>query len=881
MNPHLISPEDLLKKLNTNLSTGLTESQVEENRSKYGANQLSKEPPVPLWKQIIEALKDPMLLILLVAAGITLAVNLVKYFTGEPTEFIELVGIVVAIALSVTITIVMEGRSQKAFEALNKINDNISIKVLRNGQLTQIPVDQIVVGDLVEVETGDKIPADGRLISSTSLNVDESALTGESSPAKKDAQRTLTGEVPLAERCNMVYSGCFVTSGRGLILITAVGDDTEFGKIAQELSSVDQSTTPLQEKLDQLGKKITMISVVATIIIFIVQVVRLFLNHTVTFAGVGDIFITSIVLIVAAVPEGLPTTMAISLALNVIKMAKQNALVKKMVACETIGSVNIICSDKTGTLTENKMTVGEILTMKGYCKPEKLTDEFLIANFAVNSSGNITKRKDQTYEFIGSPTECSLLVALDKSGYDYKSLRESANVVHSYPFSSDNKNMTTVIRDNGQLIAFTKGSPEKILSMVDETEEVKQQIQEEFTKFQRQAKRILAFAHKQTDVEEDYDTRRQEIESNMIFDGFVVISDPIRKEVYAAVDSCKNAGITIKMLTGDNIVTATSIASELGIISNENQVYHASNIEKMTDDQLERVIDNIRVIARSTPSTKMRIVNMLKKRGNVVAVTGDGINDAPALKNADVGIAMGITGTEVSKEASDIVLLDDSFSTIVNSVKWGRGIYENFQRFLQFQLTVNLSAVFTVFVSAISGMAAPFSAIQLLWVNIIMDGPPALTLGLEPVRDNIMEDQPTKRGAGIVTGAMFRSILINGLFISVVALWQRLGNFLGAAPGQESSVLFTLFVLFQLFNAFNARCLGTKSIFQSFGKNLTLVYVILATFLLQVLITQFGGRAFNTAPLDLFMWIKVVAAALSVVVVAELSKWIIKLFSKK
>lgn len=878
------SAQTVVKHLNTDSANGLTDGQVAESAEKYGINQMTKAKNKSVFKRIWEALTEPMVMVLVFAGLITLAVNIIRLVRGSHTEFIECAGIAVAIILSVSITIIMEGRSAKAFDALNKIGENIQIKTYRNGQLTKISQEKLVVGDIVKLEVGDKIPVDCRLIECTSLSVDESPLTGESAPVKKDANLILEGEkIALAERKNMVYGGCFVTAGNAVAVVTGVGDGTELGLIAKELSVVDTTITPLQEKLKKLGKKITIIGASAAALVFVIQLIKLFAISNVNFESVQEVFITSIVLIVAAVPEGLPTIVAVSLALNVIKMAKQNALVKKLVACETVGCISIICSDKTGTLTENKMTVTSVYSLGGEIKPEELTDANLIRNFVLNSSGNVQLREDKTYNFIGNPTECALLVAYNKTNPDmtYLQMRDSNITEHNYPFSSELKKMTTIVREDKSLVAYAKGAPEIIIEMCKLDAEQKQKMLDAIGSYQKQAKRVIGFSHKTVKPFDDYETARINVEKDMIFDGFVVITDPIRKEVYAAVASSMKAGVGIKMLTGDNIITARAIAAELGIIDNDNQVFNAIDIENMNDEQLEKNISHIRVVARSTPLTKLRIVNMLKKMGEVVAVTGDGINDAPAIKNADVGIAMGITGTEVSKEASDIVLLDDSFSTIVKSVHWGRGIYENFQRFIMFQLVVNLSAVVVVIASIIFGFESPFSALELLWINIIMDGPPALTLGLEAMHKDLMDRQPTSRNASIVTKNMFIRIALNGCFISALFLIQTFTNFMGAGSVEEKkTVLFTLFVVFQLFNAFNSREMGDNSIFGSLLKNKVMLLVMLVTFGLQVVITQFGGVIFGTVPLGIIMWLKIVGIGVTVIVFSEIYKLITRIVKK-
>ena len=923
-NAFYMSREELLQAAGTDPERGLSESQVQASRQKYGANTFVRTGTESMLKRIWDASTEPMLLMLLFAAIITLAVNITRYFTGGEYNFLECAGIFAAIFLSVAITIVTEGKSAKAFEALNKINEDTLIKVLRGGEPQLIPQKDIVIGDILLIETGDKIVADGRLISGNDLSADESALTGESLPVKKNATFTCQENTPVAERACMLYSGCFVSGGSGTMLVTGVGNDTEFGQIAQELSSIEKTTTPLQEKLDRLGKGITILGSSAAAIVFLIQIIQFAMNHTISLDTVSEAFITSIVLIVAAVPEGLPTIVAVSLALNIIKMSRENALVKKMIACETIGCVNIICSDKTGTLTENKMTVQKIYAGGRLLDPEDLafpaktpaeaslqpeeartareadapaavaaasdspdlriasapadapsaidreTARALLRNYCINSNADITW-EDGSWTFIGNPTECALLAAAHKAGSDYQQLRKEADIVRIFPFSSQNKDMSTIVNEDGRLMLYTKGNPEKILSLCSNVSaEETAHIQKLMENFQDKAGRLLAFAHKELACFNG--EKQQELEQDLHYDGFVAISDPLSPDVYDSIRDCRRAGIEVKMLTGDNIRTARAIAEELHMLQDGHLAVEASEIESMSDEELKKALPKISVIARSTPLIKMRVVKVLKEEKNVVAVTGDGINDAPAIKNADVGIAMGIAGTEVTKEASDMVLLDDSFSTIIKAVQWGRGIYENFKRFIQFQLTVNVSSVVVVIASILAGFPAPFTALELLWINIIMDGPPALTLGLEPIREDLLKHPPTKRNANIISRKMLIRIFANGIFISIVFMLQHFTNFLGATQTEEATVLFTLFVLFQLFNAFNCRELDDTPMFKNLLNNKLMLGVFLIVLVLQILITQVGTAVFETTPLSAAMWGKMLLTAFSVVVINEICK---------
>lgn len=872
------SAAETLKRLGVDPRRGLSTEEAALNRRRYGENSFTKKKPVSMLRRIAEAAREPMIIMLIAAALITLGVNIARGLSGGEADLIECAGIFAAISLSIAITVAMEGRSARAFEALNRITDDAKVRVIRDGEAELIPQREVVVGDIISVETGNKFPADARLIESSSLTADESALTGESMPAGKEAEAVFADpETPLAERANMLYSGCFATGGGGLAVVTAVGDATEFGKIAGELSAAESSATPLQEKLAKMGKRIALLATGTAAAVFLIQLASFIAKGAASLETVSEAFITSIVLIVAAVPEGLPTIVAVSLAINIIKMSKHNALVKKMAACETIGGINVICSDKTGTLTENRMTVTDVCGGGEPRGPRELGAGALIDNFCLNGTAEVRFEEGKA-AFIGNPTECALLVAAHDVGFDYRALRRERNVLHTFPFSSETKNMTSVATDGTSITAYTKGSPEKILSMCSMTDGERREAAARITEFQERARRVIAFAHRELSPGEDYGSSREAIESGMAFDGFAAIADPLRADVFEAVERCRGAGIDVKILTGDNLTTAAAIAGELGLLDEGHCAAEARELEKLSDAELAERLPAIRVIARSTPSIKTRVVRILKTLGNVVAVTGDGINDAPAIKNADVGIAMGISGTEVSKEASDIVLLDDSFATIVRAVQWGRGIYRNFQRFIQFQLTVNLSSVLVILLSVVAGFQAPFTAIQILWINMIMDGPPALTLGLEPVRGDLMDQPPIRRDANIVSRGMLWSITINGLYITAVFMAQHWTNFLGGTEAELSSILFTLFVVFQLFNAFNSRALGDVSILRSFGSNRLMLGVFALTFALQVLITQYADGLFRTVPLPLAMWLKIIALGFSVILLSELVKLARRIF---
>lgn len=853
---HSLSTSEVLRRLDSSEESGLTENGVKTSSAK-GVNVITEKKRKPLFIRIIEELTEPMMLILLAALVITVTVNTITCIRGGGFDFVEIIGIAVSIVISVGISLIMEGKSGKAFDELKNQAKAVKVKAVRSGKTVLLPAERLVCGDVVLLETGDKAAADMRILSCDAFAVDESPLTGESNPVNKKAD-TVSFLTPLAERKNMVYAGCFVTAGSARAVVTEVGDNSEIGKVARSIDNEDNET-PLARKLAKLGKIITVLGGVVALLVFAAQFIKLAVSGALSLSGVSDIFITSIVLIVASVPEGLPTVVAVSLALNVIKMAKAGALVKRMSACETVGGVSVICSDKTGTLTENKMTVKDIVIVGD--------KNALMKNCAINSTADVDYGKTVP-AFYGNPTECALLVYYDKHDKQgYGAARKSADIVARHPFSSEVKRMTTLVREGGETVAYMKGAPEVVLSLCGLRPDEEKHYMKMIERYQRGAGRVLAFAHGRVSK-----TDRTSAEKGLSLDGFAVIADPVRKEVYAAVKEAKRAGIEVVMLTGDNPLTAAAIAAELGI--SEGEPLTGAQVDAWSDEELLARIDGIKVVARSTPQTKLRIVAAFKTAGKVVAVTGDGINDAPAIKSADVGIAMGITGTQVSKEASDIIVLDDSFATIINAVGWGRGIYENFQRFIMFQLTVNLAAVLTVIASVLIGFEAPFNSLELLWINLIMDGPPALTLGLEKISADLMSRKPIGRDAPIVTKKMLVRIVLSGVYMAAVMLLQTAFNFLGISCGaaKEKTVLFTLFVLFQVFNSFNARQPGLKSVFPTIAENKLMLLVMAVTLVLQVLITQFGFAVFGTVPLTALDWLKIVALALTVVLFTELYK---------
>ncbi|MBU3130033.1 calcium-translocating P-type ATPase, PMCA-type [Clostridium tagluense] len=902
---------EVLDELKVDSSVGLSSSEVKERLEKYGANEFTKQEKGSIWDSVKEAITEPMMIILLVAAVISALVGEVE----------DAIGIVCAVAVGIGIGIFTEGKSQKAADALSKMTENIEVKVTRNGKIIQVNKNDLVPGDMVLIETGDMVPADGRLISSIDLMVREDMLTGESEDVSKDSEVVIEMEnikskdknivqdpIP-AKQLNMVFGGTLVAYGRASFVVTSTGDSSQMGEIAKNLEDSDLQT-PLQAKLGDLGGKISKVSSAIAAVLFIVMIVKMVMAKTISpdtsgiFAFLQSVepiktaFVVCVALIVAAVPEGLPTMINMTLAITMQKMAKINALVTKKEACETIGSVSVICSDKTGTLTQNRMTVEKVYLNGKFKERNELSDgnNYFIDNCLVNSTADIQKEGKEV-KYLGSATECALLLYNDAC--DYVQQRQSAKIAHQIPFSSKRKRMSTVIEGEDGSTLLTKGAPEIVLELckyehvncmeVELDEARRREISNEIEKLQKKSMRVLGFAYRNIDEEVAMASEQGTLENDLVFTGFVGIKDPLRLDVKEAVETARNAGVATKMLTGDNINTAIAIGEELGLLNGKNRAVEASYIDTLTDEELRQEITTISIVARSKPDTKMRIVIALQNNGEVVAVTGDGINDAPALTKADVGIAMGIAGTEVSKNAADIILTDDSFGTIVKGIKLGRGIYENFQRFIQFQITVNIIAFLTAILSVVFDFQMPFTTIQLLWVNIIMDGPPALSLGLEPVRDAVLNRKPTNRNASIITKQMMKSMLLNAIYITGIIMVQMKFDILGAGfpkegvtgPNEMQTVLFALFAFSALFNAFNCREFGANSILPSLTKNTIFLKIITVTAVAQIFVTEVFSGFFNAVPLSVTMWLKIILLSSLVIVVNEIAKLVMKPFVKK
>lgn len=957
--------EEALKKYSSHVANGLNNEQVVKNREKYGKNEITPSEKDPLWKQFLEKFKDPTIIILAICAFISTLIGIYEGHT--PWEGI---GIFVAITIATTVGFWSEYKADKAFETLKADNENIDVKVIRNGNLVVISTKELVSGDVIEIESGDKIPADAILLNSIDLTVDESLMTGESMPVTKSH-----------DNVNMI-GGTMVVTGYGRAVVDKVGDNMQMGAILRSLSSNEEEQTPLQFKLGKLAELISKVGTSAAALIFFALFTSfvissdhvilsdsaktgtiIFLLATVLVTAIGlfkgnskikklaavggpliaalglffvsfiignlqetrleaiqevlNFFIIAVTIIVVAVPEGLPMAVTISLALSMRKIRQDNNLVRKMMATETIGSVNVICSDKTGTLTQNKMTVQEIyFSGKNYDKAKfsELTgvDMFEVVKIllAANSTANITHEDDGKVKIIGNTTEGAMLTWLNEMGVDFKSIQEIRDTMPVYDrlsFNADRKMMSTVtgfeegtslegLKDKNSpaldkikksKLVLVKGAPERIVPLCIEasvgtgTEDIKKQkdsINKQIKGMADKAMRTIALAYKT--VSEDKTIDRDNIEKDLIFLGIIGISDPIREDVPAAVKRAKDAGIDVKMVTGDNINTATAIAKEAGLLDQGWVSMEGGEFRQKSDKELLAVLKKLKVLARATPSDKERLVSLIQQQKLVVAVTGDGTNDAPALKKADVGISMGLKGTDVAKEASDIVLTDDNFGSIIKAVHWGRTLYENVQKFLQFQLTINVSALAIAFLSPLLNIIfpsanfsnLPLTVIQLLWINLVMDTLAALALGLEPPRDEIMDEKPKRREESFLTKNMIFNILSMGGYFTVFILLLQTFDFMGVKGLQgefaSSSVLFTTYIFLQVFNLLNARSIKTgTSILKNLSKSKSFLTVLTLIVVMQVIITQFGGEFFRTQPLPLDMWAKIVGVgALTLVI---------------
>lgn len=846
MKKQLTAYENLYKDIAYS-KNGLTASDVEESRKKYGANILTDNKKITFMQRIISAITEPMVLILIFALLITVGVNIGNYLGGSEVDFFEPIGIFLSICVSVGLTVFMERKSEKAFETLKNITDNISVSVLRDGEKRIVSSSDVCVGDILFVDAGEKVVADCLILNSDGLEADESTLTGESVNVKKIEYKQ--GHI---YENNILNSGTYIKSGSATTIVLAVGDSAKIGSIASGLSDNDISA-PLAVKLTALSKKISIFGAISAVVVFALTVCRMALAGKFTFLGLKDAFVSAIVLLVAAVPEGLPTTVAISLALSVVRLAKSNAIIKKLVAAETVGCVSVICSDKTGTLTIGKMEVDCFVSGGKQIDGKNKDFRCFYKNIVYNSSASFVADGKNLFS-AGNSTERALIDYLFKDcPNDLEKERAKARITDRLPFSSEKKYMSTTVIENAVKTTYIKGGIEVVTDLCGLDKQTRNRLISQAMPYENAAERVLAFA--------------RVVDNVYIYDGFCAITDKVRPEVIDSVKECKSAGIDVKILTGDNKETALAVAKKLGVFADENCLT-GNEVDCLNDDELIEKLKYCSVVARCLPETKLRIVKLLKKSGEVVAVTGDGVNDAPAVKCADIGIAMG-DGSEITKEASDIILLDNSFSVIVKAVSFGRNIYKNFQSFLFFQLTVNFSAVGLILAFLILGYAPPFTALQLLWINVIMDGPLALSLGLEKRSDEFLDEKPVKRTDDIVSKRSLIRIVLHSAYAVLIIVLQKIFNILNVEPFQSDSVIFSLFVLLQMFNAVNARELGSKSVFDNFWSNKLFCALLCATVCAQILFTQYCQGLFDTVNLDLLAWIKIILISGSVIVISE------------
>lgn len=872
------------KGLHTNLDTGLDDKQLsEEGRFArmrvFGANKTEPPPCKTLFELMLEALEDATLKILIVAALVSLALG---FYENPSSGWIEGTAILVAVVIVVMVTSLNDYSKEQQFRRLSQVADDKLIKVMRRGAQQQVSVYDLIVGDVVELGTGDEIPADGLVFGSHNMKVDESTMTGESDAIKK------------GESDPFLISGTSVTEGVGRMLVVAVGVHSQKGKI-KALLQKEQEDTPLQEKLEIVAAAIGQLGLVVAILTLTVLVGQF--GWKLYSSGQGfelhmleeliGFVITAITIVVVAVPEGLPLAVTISLAYSMMKMLKDNNLVRHLDACETMGGATNICSDKTGTLTENRMTVthawigrkmfGNNLPTKKDLSPE--VHRALVEGIAINSTAYITKNKEKnTPEFIGSKTECALLVLVEKLSGNYDQVRRSLQIAQLYPFSSERKRMSTLLEAQGgeEHRIYTKGASEIVLQYCDkivspegkvtplgeeEKEEIRVQVIEQFA---AQGLRTICLAYGDFPPQKDWE---EPPEHTLTCIGIVGIKDPVRKEVPAAVAECKKAGITVRMVTGDNILTAKKIAEECGIFYGDGVAMEGKEFRQLSEEEMAKVVPKLQVLARSSPSDKYILVSYLRKLGEVVAVTGDGTNDAPALKESDVGFSMGISGTDVAKEASDIVLLDDNFTSIVAAVMWGRNVYDSIRKFLQFQLTVNLVALLIAFVSAVTTGESVLTPVQLLWVNLIMDTMGALALATEQPTKDLLHRKPYGRHDFLITKQMWCNIIGQGLFQAVVLFFvlYRGDSLFGVAPHslEHTTIVFNTFVLCQVVNEINSRKIDHQlNVFSGIFTNRVFLGIIAFTLLFQYAIVEFGGSFTATTHLTSDQWFKCAGIAL-------------------
>lgn len=862
--------------LGVDVEWGVRSDDVDQRRHLHGENRLPEIKARSVWQMFAGSLADKTLLILMGAAILALGVEFlqVRMDPDHVPHYLDGFAILAAVLIASVVTTFNEARAARQFRLLSRERDDVAVKVLRDGRVGMASTYDLVVGDIVYFGAGDKIPADGLLLSGVDVSVDESTLTGESSPAHKN------------DTDLQLHAGTAVTEGAGRMLVSRVGAETEMGRLQLSLTETPDEPTPLQERLSRLADQIGIFGFLAAILTFSALAVSFFARADVPIAfdlgTAGQLLgfmIIAVTIVVVAVPEGLPLAVTISLAYSVRRMAKENNLVRRLASCETMGAATVVCSDKTGTLTRNRMTV--VAGWFAGRRYDRLPDKSRLAEpvcqllaevASVNSTSFLEEREGGAVDYVGNPTECALLMLVRDWGEDWKGRRDAAGVERQFGFTSDRKRMSTLVSAEGGRRLLVKGAPEVIFERADRylverevvalTDPARERLVEDVEDYAREGHRTLAIAYRDLDASSSIEGP-DDLEANLVLVAVVAIADPVRPEVDEAVRACRRAGVEVKMVTGDNPLTATSISRQIGLLGRDDLIMTGDEFRQASDEKLNRILRRLRVLARSVPSDKLRLVNLLRKKGEVVAVTGDGTNDAPALRAADVGFSMGLTGTELAKEASDIVLLDDNFASIVTGTLWGRSIFENIRKFLQFQLTVNVVALSTAFLAAVFGFGIPLNTVQLLWVNLIMDTLAALALATEPPDHRFFAQPPHGRHAPLITRSMWVSILGTGAMmvaLLLAALWSDAVVPPGTTPEERLTFVFNAFVLMQLFNEINARSTRfDRGVFSGLLDSPLFVMVIVVTAILQFLIVQYGGDFFRTVPLSLDLWLRATA----------------------
>lgn len=883
---------------------GLTDDEVRQSREKYGVNLLTPPKRPSLWKLYLEKFEDPVVRVLLVAAIFSLIISVIE------NEYAETIGIIAAILLATGIGFYFEYDASKKFDLLNAVNEETLVKVIRNGRVQEIPRKDVVVGDIIVLETGEEIPADGELLEAISLQINESNLTGEPVVSKTTVEADFDEEATYAS--NKVMRGTTVVDGHGTMRVLCVGDDTEIGKVARQSTEQSTEPTPLNIQLTKLANLIGKIGFSVAGLAFAIFFIKDVLLHYDfssfhTFAdwlpalkATLQYFMMAVTLIVVAVPEGLPMSVTLSLALNMRRMLSTNNLVRKMHACETMGAITVICTDKTGTLTQNLMQVYEpsfySLKNGGEVGDDDIS-QLVVEGISTNSTAFLEEMAEgEKPKGVGNPTEVALLLWLNSQNRDYLELRENAPVVDQLTFSTERKFMATLVKSPliGKKVLYVKGAPEIVLGKCKDVVldgkrvdavEYRSTVEKQLLGYQNMAMRTLGFAFK---IVEDTDTRdcvELVADHDLSFLGVVAISDPIRPDVPAAVAKCQSAGIGIKIVTGDTPGTATEIARQIGLWKPEdterNRITGVAFAELTDGEALDRVMD-LKIMSRARPTDKQRLVQLLQQKGAVVAVTGDGTNDAPALNHAQVGLSMG-TGTSVAKEASDITLLDDSFNSIGTAVMWGRSLYKNIQRFIVFQLTINFVALLIVLLGSLIGTELPLTVTQMLWVNLIMDTFAALALASIPPSESVMKEKPRSSNDFIISKPMRSYILGVGsaFLVILMGMLYWFNHAEGGMTPERLTIFFTFFVMLQFWNLFNARVFGTTdSAFKGISKSYGMELIVLAILIGQFLIVQFGGAVFRTTPLDLVTWVIIIASTSLVLWIGEAIRFIQRLTQK-